>query len=690
MNNWYFGLNCGITFNTNPPSFLPNGQIATKEGCSVMSDTSGNLLFYSDGEKIWNRNHVVMPNGSGLKGDFSSAQSALIVRMPGSFTIYYVFTAPEILTTNGLQYSIVDMSLDGGLGDVTSVKNVVLLASSIEELTGVVHANGSDIWIIGHEWQSGDFYVWLLTSTGINGPVISTSGPIFQSYPGVSGSEGNGIGLMKVSPCGDKIAYVVGFDEYVEMQDFDNATGILSHPIYMGAWPGLYPFGVFAVEFSPGCSKLYIMIINDGRVVQYDLNAVSVTAMLNSADTVITDPLTTDYFGSIQNGPDGKMYLIKLGYNWLGCINNPDESGVAINYIDHAVYCGGQGRYGLPNNITSLYRKLLIPESKFVIDSVRSCDQVCFSFTDSTKNNPTSWHWYFSGADIDSSNIKNPDGVCFHSSGTFPVKLIACNGAGCDSTETILNISIAPPPLIYAGNDTAICNGNSVQLHATTGFANYEWQFNLSQLPDNSPDITATSPGEYIVSGEDASGCVSIDTIRIMNDTQPNAFFNFEEHSDCFTSRILFINQSTNATTYQWNFGDGNESFEASPVHIYGSEFNGTITLIAKNGFCPDTFSISGLELKSFVINDSIPNIITPNGDGLNDCFHLKDDGGVQNCYTMKIFNRWGEIVFDSSEHIYCWNGQINNTGAEVPAGIYYYLLIADIKKLKGLIQVIR
>src|SRR5437868_1964390 len=93
--NWYFGANAGITFNTDPPTALTNGAINTTEGCSSISDDKGNLLFYTDGMTVWNKNHQVMDNGSGLNGDNRSTQSAVVIKLPESNSLYYIFTASE-------------------------------------------------------------------------------------------------------------------------------------------------------------------------------------------------------------------------------------------------------------------------------------------------------------------------------------------------------------------------------------------------------------------------------------------------------------------------------------------------------------------------------------------------------------------------------------------------------------------
>ena len=91
-NIWYFGDKAGLDFNSGNPVNLTDGAINTIEGCASISNPSGQLLFYTDGIKVWNRNHQIMPNGADLSGNSSSTQSGIIVPKPNSNTIYYLFT----------------------------------------------------------------------------------------------------------------------------------------------------------------------------------------------------------------------------------------------------------------------------------------------------------------------------------------------------------------------------------------------------------------------------------------------------------------------------------------------------------------------------------------------------------------------------------------------------------------------
>src|SRR5688572_18740112 len=159
-NNWYFGVNAGITFNGGAPVALTNGVLSTSEGSASISDRNGNLLFYTDGIRVWNRNHTQMPNGFGLAGNPSSAQSGVIVPKPGSTTMFYVFTVSEEGNAPGACYSEVDMTLDSGNGDVIpGTKNTLLLPSpTSEKIAAVKHANGLFVWVIVHKMFTNEYY----------------------------------------------------------------------------------------------------------------------------------------------------------------------------------------------------------------------------------------------------------------------------------------------------------------------------------------------------------------------------------------------------------------------------------------------------------------------------------------------------------------------------------------------------
>ena len=194
--NWYFGTNAGITFNSGSPVALTNGALTTTEGVATMSDNSGNILFYTNGVTVWNKNHLVMTNGTGLLGDVSSTQSAIIVQKPNQPNIYYIFTSDNDAEPNGICYSIVDMSLSVGLGAVTT-KNTQLKTPSCEKLCAVRHCNNVDVWVLSHDWNTNVFTGWVVDNIGVASITAwSISGSV------VSGVPQSAYGQLKASPNG--------------------------------------------------------------------------------------------------------------------------------------------------------------------------------------------------------------------------------------------------------------------------------------------------------------------------------------------------------------------------------------------------------------------------------------------------------------------------------------------------------
>lgn len=360
-NIWYFGDHAGVDFNSGVPVSISNGQtynnnILHSEGTAVICDSSGSLLFYTNGQKIWNRNHQVMPAGDSLLGHLSSTQAALIVPQPGSSRFFYVFTTDAFYQDAlqyGFRYSIVDICLNNGLGDIgTGKKNILLLDTVAEKLTAVRHSNGTDYWIITHKFYSDAFYAYRLSSAGIVDTVITHIGSVHQEYcSGTTDPTRSAIGWMKASPDGNKIACVNGQTCYSisEMFDFSKTTGVVSNMIQLQT--DSLAISLYGVTFSPDNSKLYISCcINHDRIYQYDLSSGNPATIVNSK-AIVADHAGGPFFMAMALGPDGKIYICERNQSYLGVINDPDVAGVNCNYVDQAVLLSGACSYGLPNFI---------------------------------------------------------------------------------------------------------------------------------------------------------------------------------------------------------------------------------------------------------------------------------------------------------------------------------------------------
>jgi len=358
---WYFGT-AAVDFISGSPVATTNSAMSPSEGCSSIADAAGNMLFYTDGRNVYNANNVIMPNGSGLLAASSSTQGALIVQHPGNVNQYYIFTVGDLTsgapaTCMCFSYSIVDMTLQGGLGDLTATKNVLLLNNTTEKLAAIKAANGVDVWIIVHQYNSSNFYAYLLTSSGtIFPPVISTGSPYTTSD--------DYIGQLKCSPACDKIAAALYTSCRVEICDFDNATGIISNSILspvVSTGSDLY-----GLEFSPDGSKLYVSSQttffggNNGYIYQYNLNAGSSAAIF--ASKTIVSFYNTDYLAAMQLAPDNKIYITQNSLGYLHAINDPNALGLSCNYQDSSVNLNGKtGKYGMPAFVTICYNSTPLP-----------------------------------------------------------------------------------------------------------------------------------------------------------------------------------------------------------------------------------------------------------------------------------------------------------------------------------------
>lgn len=367
--NWYFGNQAGISFKSGSPQATTGSAMTTYEGCSSISSPQGQLLMYSNGEAIWDANHQIMPNGNSLGSHNSASQGVVILRAPGSSTVYYVFTVDAIDNNlaGGLRYSVVDMSLRGGLGDVTAAKAVRLPTPTAtgkvtEKLTAALHANGRDYWVVVHGWESNNFFSFLLTSTGINSaPVISAVGPAHQGGGSFFGAA-NAVGYMKIAPNGTKLA-LAQRDSQFELYDYNNNSGQVSNYISLRGTSSFH----YGVEFSPDNSRLYTTMYSDGgfdtNVYQYNLQAGSGTAIQNSRQIVASIPGLSS---AIQAASDGKLYLSALNKPYLNSIEYPNNLGSTCGFQQNSVALGIKlGQNGLPNqpNVTSVILKNAVPSA---------------------------------------------------------------------------------------------------------------------------------------------------------------------------------------------------------------------------------------------------------------------------------------------------------------------------------------
>ncbi|OCB70735.1 hypothetical protein B0A79_13885 [Flavobacterium piscis] len=494
---WYFGKNAGLKFHPDGSvTSLTDGKLVTNEGCASIADAAGNLLFYTDGRTVWDKNHLIMPNGdyfngTGLKGDPSSTNSAIIVPKPGNLKIYYIFTLDEPHhenaavypnafsgnyidedsgktpnnddgLNNGLNYSIVDLTktgTNGSLGDIVSRNNPLITYDTdpngeeikykcSEKLTAVRDASGNGFWVIT---QFTDyFYSFRVTSSGITTtPVKSLVLPSVPTY----GYRRNAIGCFKASPNGKKLtaAYdqidtpTTPYNNYkgsVYTYDFDNSSGKVFNPKLIAK-----DIRAYGVEFSNDSNVLYASmeaLYTSQGLAQFDLLSNDIP---NSKLYIFNAPYG---IGALQLAPNNKIYYSSYYPSSLGVINNPNIVGLGCNFdpIGQPLLLDTTHNKGLPPFITSFFDAFfeaknlcLGNDTSFILNSSQTITAATWDFGDGTTStdlNPL--HRYLA---VGSYNVS--------------VTATGPSGSSTESREVIVsNIPTATQP-----QDILVCDDNN-------------------------------------------------------------------------------------------------------------------------------------------------------------------------------------------------------------------------------------
>lgn len=641
---WYFGFNAGIDFTSGVAVPDDLGQLITGEGCATISDSAGNLLFYTDGTVVYDRNHLLMPNGSGLLGNSSSTSSAIVIPIPGNANRYYVFTVNTddnfYRNARGLYYSIVDLSLNGGTGDIDPLqKNINLLPLTSEKLTGISNATGDGYWMIT---QFGNqFYAYEITSAGLNvTPVVSTAAPFIELVNTTISNVDvvNMRGYMKLNARGDKLvvahfsnntladfasvtsvlearslAYAQGGELY--LYDFNNATGIVSNPqpLMTRANGGSF----YGVEFSGNGQYLYAEIdyyrasttqvidLNFGEIAQWDLTATNIAA----TKTTVHQDSFTPFRGALQLGLDNKIYHSRLNQSALSVINLPDLPGAAANYsLNTFVLSPGTfAFYGLPIFVQS-----------FLVDGQIIAEDHCFgeeiSLSLNTSGTVTSILWDFgdpSSGVLNTSTLEIPTHT-FSAPGVYTVTAVV---------NTLINtFNVSKVITVY--EDVVINDIPTMLETCNKGLGNNT--FDLSDLPN-------------------LAGNASDQTVTI---------------HDSFINAELGLNAID----------------PLSPFFITG--LSQILYLRIKNENCQKVIPLT-LVVKNCPIE--VFNVITPNDDGFNDTFVVSGLRDVYLNHKIYIFTRYGQQIWEGNNTTPSWDGRANmglaHTQDILPTGTYFYLI---------------
>ncbi|HTA62022.1 MAG TPA: gliding motility-associated C-terminal domain-containing protein [Bacteroidia bacterium] len=628
--HWQFGDNCVLDFSSGAPVTGFCGMHTPEGSASISDPNTGQLLFYTNGVYAENRTNGAMFNALNL-GDQNSTQSALIIPKPGSKTVYYIISTDYNSGPYGVRYSVVDMSLRGGLGEVTLKNQHLMPAPATEKSLGVKHCNGTDYWVLLHPLNSNAFNAYLVTAAGINTtPVVSYAGTVLPIVSHVANATPTnfdfpGCGYLKASPNGKKLAMGSDSDTIpiMEIYDFDNSTGVVSNPITIN-YSSLHLRGPYGLSFSPDNSKLYAEPHKDSTswLFQYDMSS-NVASTIIASQTLIAKTkgnfLNYDYTGdmaAIQMAPDGKIYIARYNTDTLAVINNPNNAGLAcnFNYSGLALTFGTRSQAGLPNFIDANYAGINLN-----ISDVHQCASFSIDTLDAGAGF-SSYQW---------STGVSTNSIVVNAPGKYWVTVT--NEQHCSRTDTV-NVFVIKP----VKKDTDVCvlyTANATQNAVLT----YNWYDNLTN-----PVRTFTNTGIYWIDVAYVGGCSIRDTFDVT--VHPFPIVNLGADT-AFCLGNLVLNAFNPSSTYNWNTGQTSSSITVKNAASYWVKVTNQYKCVTYDTLVihPDSNSFQFI----------MPNIVTPNGDNLNDeiDFSIYPFADLQ----LVIYDRWGVKVFESADPNCVW-----------------------------------
>lgn len=665
LEKWYFGQKAVLDFNpvttpppppdpfdekgnlfTNPsgsnPTFEPKpsndiSPIDSPEGLAMFYNSQGNLVLYSDGINVWGENKNLLPanpplTSNKLGGSSDATQPVVIV--PKStcreckYHQYYIFTLNK--TTQTISYSVVDMRYNNKQGAIVE-KDIPFLLNSTERITAKMNTEGDAAFMYSHEVGSNKFIILKIDSTGITKKEQSI---------GLLHDDPNAIkGYMKISPLGRQMAVAVsrGGKNYVEIFEIDSQDGTLTLQKTIDLNIPAPPF-VYGLEFNTSESRLYVTLRGDpsknikSQLYQLNLDLNTPTNIANNKKLI--DESNSEAFGALQMGPTDPnqeglkfIYMAIDGAKDIPYITNPDfvadkntlkENQAMVGYIrsgpsllTKGAEVSGTSRFGFPTVLRAT------PEQ-----------------------DGEGLEAEYSGNCAEQPTVFETKGIC------SPMKGEAYWDFGDGETGKGLTVSHT-----YKKEGTYKIKLR-VDVYSETEASKIAPSFLKSALQEFCKTFTVEDeiyikPSPKVTLADEVYVC----TIE-------------GEKKD-----IIPVVANTYEPTYLWKTLAG---AQVTPTLKFVADAIATVNFEAKNNFpnntsCKTTEKLEvkeGCEPRLFV-----PEAFSPNEDAINNKLdvpnaHITD-------YLLRIYNRWGEIIFESIDPEVKWDGTYK--GQLYAPGVYAY-----------------
>lgn len=450
----------------------------------------------------------------------------------------------------------------------------------------------------------------------------------------------------------------------------DGSSSTEQSPTHQYPAAGEYT-STLTVTFDNGCISELAQQVTVMPLPMADFTSTLVCANVN---TLLTDASTVDAPYTIAD------WAWDIGAN--GTVDHVTQSpthlfGEGGNYTVELTVTSNTGCTG---STTASVPVTPAPTAGF--SYVPVCRDFVSQFSDASLGTPIQFGWDF--GDGFTSTEQNPAHL-YASEGTFNVTLTVTNAQDCPSTITLPIIVLPRPEASFTSSDPVACSPLCIDLFSTSttqgaGIVSTQWNFGDgtgSQDQDLSPcffnndrfaDI-ALDLQLIVVNAEGCSDTLMLPDHLVINHNPTANFTAWPRTTNMFDRRVNVLDQSTGQDFILWDMGDFTTSIENEFQHTYADTGTYVITLTAStiNG-CTDVSTIEVVVLP--VINFSVPNAFTPDGDGLNDSFFFGGFGILERDFEFMVFDRWGELIYETNGFV-PWDGQVG--GRPAPIGVYAY-----------------
>lgn len=417
--------------------------------------------------------------------------------------------------------------------------------------------------------------------------------------------------------------------------DFAGNPGSNDSTVYEGC-------GAATITFDRGTTHLSMVDTMNYFIAGTATNGVDYSTINNYVSFAIGQQYATVTINSLPDAfiEPTETVILKV-YNTSPCGNNNDTARVTVYIIDTPPL-----QVNL-NNDTAIY----CPLQNFTLNAATTGGVAIGGYT---------YSWTNVAASGSSVTVSPTNSITY-----YVTVSDSCGNTASDSMHVLIT-PYTPLQLLF-NNDTSICGGQSVPLNAMVNNGRpdyvYNWYPNVSVT--NNAIVAPSSNTTYTVTVTDACGQTITDNLNItVYPINANYYYNFTTNQT-----VQFMNASSGAVSYFWNFGDGSQdgtSTETNPIHYYINDGTYSVMLVSVNSNgCPDTIIQTMVVYPDFYFY--FPNAFTPNSNGTNDYF-MGYGVGISS-YRMQIFDRWGEKLFETTDLYTGWDGTYK--GKKCPSDVY-------------------